>query len=226
MEFTISEAWRQHYPGAVVGILALEKVRNPRHHSELEAQKEALEQNLRRRLGNSDRVSLRARPPLLAYHDYYKRFKKSYHVQLQLESIVFKGKSIPQVAALVEAMFMAELKNQLLTAGHDLAAVTRPMGVDVANGDERYMRINGQEQTMKAGDMFIADVQGVISSILYGPDRRTQIQPETTAVVFTVYAPTGVSPAAVADHLDDIKGYVALFAPDLTVLDQRVITAR
>jgi DNA/RNA-binding domain of Phe-tRNA-synthetase-like protein len=100
------------------------------------------------------------------------------------------------------------------------------MGVDVANGDERYMRINGQEQTMKAGDMFIADAQGVMSSILYGPDRRTQIQPETTAVVFTVYAPTGVSPAAVADHLDDIKGYVALFAPDLTVLDQRVITAR
>ncbi len=226
MEFNVGEAWRVHYPGAAVGILALEKVHNPKRHSELEARKRALEEDLRRRFGGSDRAGLRSRPPLQAYHDYYKRFKKSYHVQLQLESVVFKGKSIPRVAALVEAMFMAELKNQLLTAGHDLAALARPIGVDVAGGDERYVRINGQEQTLKAGDMFIADAQGVMSSILYGPDRRTQIRPETTAAVFTAYAPAGIDPTAVADHLEDIKSYVALFSPQLTVLEQRVIAAR
>lgn len=226
MEFNSSSAWRQRYPGAAVAILALENVANPSHHPELEARKEALEQDLKRRFGDSDRRELRARPPLQAYHDYYKRFKKSYHVQLQLESIVFKGKSIPRVAALVEAMFMAELKNQLLTAGHDLSTVARPMGVDVAGGHERYVRFNGQKQTLKAGDMFIADAQGVMSSILYGPDRRTQIRPETTAAVYTVYAPAGVSLATVADHLEDIKGYVALFSPQLAVLEQRVIVAR
>jgi len=37
-------------------------------------------------------------PILKAYQEYYRRFKKTYHVQLQLESLLFKGKSIPSVA--------------------------------------------------------------------------------------------------------------------------------
>jgi DNA/RNA-binding domain of Phe-tRNA-synthetase-like protein len=226
MEFTTSEAWQQQYPGAAIGVLALENVINPGRHRQLEAQKERLEQELRSRFGDSTRSELRSRPPLRAYHDYYKRFKKSYHVQLQLESLVFKGKSIPRVAALVEAMFMAELKNQLLTAGHDLAVMVRPLGIDVAGGEEQYERINGQVQTLKEGDMYITDAEGVLSSILYGPDRRTQIRPETTAAIFTVYAPAGIDQATVADHLDDIRGYVALFSPDLSILEQHVYVAK
>ena len=47
--------------------------------------------------------------PIPAYNACYKGFKKTYHVQLQLESVALKGRSIPRVAALMEAMFMAEL---------------------------------------------------------------------------------------------------------------------
>ncbi len=222
MAFLASEAWKKAYPGAAIGILALENVTNPRSHPELERQKQQLEQDLKRRFGESDRASLRALPTLQTYHNYYKRFKKSYHVQLQLESLAFKGKSIPRVACLAEAMFMAELKNQLLTAGHDLAMVERPFGVQVAQGDERYIRLNGQEQCLKRDDMFIADSKGVMSSIIYGPDRRTQIRPETTEVVFAVYAPTGISTEAVVAHLEDIKAYTLLFSPDARVLSQMV----
>ena len=81
---------------------------------------------------------MEAIPSLQVYDAYYKRFKKTYHVQLQLESIAFKGKSIPSVAALVEAMFMAEVKNMLLTAGHDLDTLQLPARLDVTKGDEVY----------------------------------------------------------------------------------------
>lgn len=225
MEFSKSESWRQYYPGAAIGVLALDQVNNPKNHPALDDEKSALEEELRRHFGDRDRETLRSLPALQAYHNYYKRFKKSYHVQLQLESVVFKGKAIPRVAVLVEAMFMAELKNQLLTAGHDLAAVAGRFGVDVATGVEGYERINGREQTLKKGDMFIADAKGVMSSIVYGPDRRTQIRPATTAAVFTVYAPEGIDRTAVEGHLADIRKYVSLFSPALTVLDQRVYLA-
>ncbi len=59
--------------------------------------------------------------PLPAYASYYRAFDKTYHVLGQLKSVAVKGKAIPSVAALVEAMFIAELHNGLLTAGHDLA---------------------------------------------------------------------------------------------------------
>jgi DNA/RNA-binding domain of Phe-tRNA-synthetase-like protein len=117
----------------------------------------------------------------------------------------------------VEVMFVAELKNLLLTAGHDLDAVQVPVKLDVAEGSERYIRLNGQEQGLKPGDMMIADAQGVISCVLYGPDRRTRITPETRQVLFTVYAPPGIGEQAVHDHLQDIQANVLLVAPQADV---------
>jgi DNA/RNA-binding domain of Phe-tRNA-synthetase-like protein len=154
---------------------------------------------------------------LQAYAEYYRRFKKTYHIQLQLESIVLKGKSIPAVAGLVEAMFMAEMQNMLLTAGHDLDVLQLPLTLDVATGSEPYTLLRGEEQTLKAGDMMISDRGGVISSIIYGPDRRTQITPDTQNVVFTVYAPPGIEEHLVVKHLEHIRDYVFIFAPQAAV---------
>jgi DNA/RNA-binding domain of Phe-tRNA-synthetase-like protein len=213
-ELILSPTWTSTYPGASIGILAMRDVANPAAHTGLEAKKAALEEELRARYAGYDRAALRALPVLQAYASYYKRFRKTYHVQLQLESVALKGKSIPSVAALVETMFMAELKNQLLTAGHDLEAVRQPVRVDVADGSETYVRLNGQEQQLKAGDMYIADTQGILSSILYGPDRRSQIRPETAQVLFTVYAPTDVDRETVHRHLQDIQSFVLLVTPE------------
>jgi len=190
---------------------------NPEHHPALEQRKAELANQLRSQFSGYDRATLTALPTVQAYNTYYKRYKKTYHVQLQLESVVFKGKSIPQVAGLVEAMFMAELKNLLLTAGHDLEAIQMPVGIDVANGTERYVRLNGREQELKPGDMMIADAQGVISSVIYGPDRRTRITSETRQVLFTVYAPPGIGQQTVNDHLQDIRANVLLVAPEAHV---------
>ena len=215
--FSVCEGWKTTYPGAAVGILALRDVANPAQHPALERRKEELESQLRAQFGGYDRADLRALPTLQAYHNYYKRFKKTYHVQLQLESVVFKGKSIPRVAALVEAMFMAELKNLLLTAGHDLDVLQTPVKLDVSDGTELYIKINGQEQILKADDMMIADAQGIISSVLYGPDQRTRITPETRGALFTVYAPPGIGEETVRQHLQDIQDNVTLFAPEARV---------
>jgi DNA/RNA-binding domain of Phe-tRNA-synthetase-like protein len=212
--FNLSDNWKTTYPNAHVGVLAMRDVINPSSHAELEQRKIALEQDLRSRYADQDRAALTQLPVLQAYAAYYRHFKKTYHVQLQLESIVFKGKSIPSVAALVEAMFMAEIKNLLLTAGHDLDLLQLPLTVDVSHGEERYTLLRGQEQELKAEDMFILDGAGVISSIIYGPDQRTAINAPTRNVVFTVYAPDGIAEETVASHLHDLRANVLLVAPD------------
>jgi DNA/RNA-binding domain of Phe-tRNA-synthetase-like protein len=213
------------YPEAAVGVLALRDVENPAMHAALDERKKELEANLRSRYAGYDRAAFKALPVLQAYATYYKRFKKTYHVLLQLESIVLKGRSIPRVAALVESMFMAELKNLLLTAGHDLDVVQEPVGIDVARGTEIYVRINGQEQALKTDDMYIGDAESVLSSILYGPDQRTQVRPETRRVLFTVYAPKGISQASVHDHLLDIEANVRLVSPEAVVEVMEVLRA-
>ena len=220
---TVSEAWRSTYPEAHLGILALRGVANPPEPAALSQRKAALEQALRQRYSRADRSTLIQQPVLAAYAAYYKRFRKTYHIQLQLESIVFKGKALPSGPALVEAMFMAELSDLLLTAGHDLGALAVPLRLDVARGDEAYVTLRGAPETLKAGDMAIADQRGVISSIIYGPDQRTQITPSTVQVLFTTYAPAGVEAEAVAGHLQTLEDFVRLFSPEAEVIERRVV---
>jgi DNA/RNA-binding domain of Phe-tRNA-synthetase-like protein len=216
-EFLVSERWKETYPGAAVGVLAMENLVNSRQSAPLDAHKAALEAELRERFGEFDRSALREIPTFEAYHAYYKRFRKTYHVQLQLESIVHKNKSIPRVNALVEAMFIAELEDHLLTAGHDLDLVRPPVGIDIAQGDEIYTRINGQEQLLKAGDMMISDAESVLSSIIYGPDRRTAIHLGTNRVLYTAYAPAGIDEITVRQHLENIRDLVSLASPGAAV---------
>jgi DNA/RNA-binding domain of Phe-tRNA-synthetase-like protein len=217
--------WKTAYPGSAIGVLAMEGVANPPAHPDLEQMKADLAADLRDRYDEDDRQSLRDLPVLAAYDGYYHQFGQTYHVQHQLESVAFKGKDLPSGAGLVEAMFMAELKNLLLTAGHDLDAVVLPLRVDVATGDESYTRISGAEHGLKAGDMMIADRTGVISCILYGPDRRTRIRPETTSVVFTVYAPAGVGRERVQEHLGTIQRNVEVVAPDAKTVIREILTS-
>ena len=211
---TLAQSWHTTYPGASQGLLVMHGLANPEAHAELDRRKAELEAGLRTRFAGYDRAAFNALPVIQAYNAYYGRFKKSYHVQLQLESVILKGRSLPRVAALVEAMFMAELKNQMLTAGHDLEILREPLRLDVARGGEVYTLLNGKHETLKAGDIFMADAEGVTSSILYGPDSRTRITSATRHALFTVYAPPGIDPAAVQAHLEDIQANVQVIAPE------------
>ena len=221
--FNASSSWKMMYPQAAIGVLALDKVDNPASFPELDRQKEALESVLREQYAGYSRQELRALPSVEPYVAYYKRFKKSYHVLHQLESVALKGKPIPRTAALVEAMFMAELKNQLLTAGHDLDLLQEPVGVTVDNGDESYVGLGSRDLQTKGNDMMIEDASGIISSIVYGPDERTKISPETRRVLFTVYAPAGIQRQMVTGHLNDLKAYARVISPQAEVLEETIV---
>lgn len=215
--FEVTSAWKSAYPDAHAGVLVMRAVSNPAQHAALESRKAALEEGLRAQFSGQDRAAIASHPVLRAYAEYYRPFKKTYHIQLQLESIILKGKSIPSVATLVEAMFMAEMQDLLLTAGHDLDVLQLPLRLDVATGSEQYTLLRGDEQILKPGDMMISDQTGVISSIIYGPDQRTQITADTQNVVFTVYAPPGVDEQTVLEHLQHIRDNVLVFAPQARV---------
>ncbi len=213
----VSESWKRAYPGAVMGVLVMRGAQNPDHHEGLQKIKSETEAALRGRFFSHGKEALKAEPVMAAYNAYYARFKKSYHVALQLESVIWKGRPIPSVSALVEAMFMAELKNMILTAGHDLSAIEPPLELGAAEAGESYVMLSGEERGLKEGDMRIKDAKGVVSAVLYGPDRRTKITPETKDALFVVYAPAGVGEARVRSHLEDISGFIRVVAPEAVV---------
>ena len=207
----ITDQFHITYPEAAVGVMILSKVNNPKNAPELSDIKRGIESRLKEQF--TDKAQLRNHPTIQAYKGYYKKFKKSYHVLFQLESVIFNGRSIPDTNALIQAMFMAELDNMLLTAGHDLSAVRMPVTIGLGSELESYTLMNGSEQVTKPNDMLMADSDNIISSVIYGPDKRTRIHAKTQSAMFVVYAPAGIQPDQINKHLSDIYKYVQIFAP-------------
>ncbi len=222
MDVHISDAFRSTYPGASVGVLAMDGVENPPEHPALAEHVRRVEESLRRRWAGATRADLVQLPELEAYRAYFKRFGKTYHVQLQLESVALKGKPLRAGSSLVLAMFASELNSRLLTAGHDLSKVEGGITVDVARGGEAYVGIGGRELALQPGDRYIRDEAGILSSVIYGPDDRTRLAPTTQGALFTTYAPAGIAPEAVAGHLADIASGVRLVAPRAEIIHRQV----
>lgn len=115
--------------------------------------------------------------------------------------------------SLVSAMFASEIDNLLLTAGHDLNALRPPLIADVTQPGERYLGIGGREIDARPGDMTIRDAEAILSTVLCGPNVRTRLLPETNSVLFTTYAPDGMSDAQLERHLREIEGLVQTASP-------------
>jgi len=220
---SVADNWPGPHAGAVVGVMALRDVAAPKSSPALEEAREQLESSLRTQFAS--REAIEQSPHMQAYKNYYKGFKKTYHVQGQLESVALKGKSIPNFNPIVEAMFMAELKNQLLTAGHDLDLVEAPLTLMISSGDENYTLINGQSQTLKPDDMFVRDAQGILSNIIYGPDQRTKIGRNSCNLFFVVYGVPGIDESAIRAHLQDIQANIARFSEGLSPGEIQIATA-
>jgi DNA/RNA-binding domain of Phe-tRNA-synthetase-like protein len=225
LSISASAEWRAAHPGATIGVLELSGVENAGSSAALNERKRDVEARLRERFTGMTRQELLALPVLSAYDRYYARFNKTYHVQLQLESIVWKGKSLPDVSPAVDANFMAEVETLVLTAGHDVTRLRGPIAMDVAQAGDQITQMNGNAKALRAGDMIMRDAGGVCCSIIYGQDNRSPITRTTTGVLYVAYAPAGVPAESVARQLEGIEENIRLFAPEAVVEQQRLLIA-
>jgi DNA/RNA-binding domain of Phe-tRNA-synthetase-like protein len=210
----VSPAFAAAYPRARAGILRMTGVRNPESVPALDRLLDETASAIRRRCAGATRADLLARPELAAYAAHYRRFDKTYHVLLQLESVAFKDKPLRARGVLVAAMFRAELETGLLTAGHDAERLRGGLTLDVVSSGDVYTGIGGREVVAAPGDMCIRDAAGIVSSVVYGPDDRTRLEAGTRVAVFTTYAPAGIAREILARHMDVIAEGVRVVAPD------------
>jgi DNA/RNA-binding domain of Phe-tRNA-synthetase-like protein len=218
--------WRAAHPGAMIGLLELSRVENTRPSPQLDDRKRETETRLRERYKGLARQELLALPVMAAYAQYYKRFGKTYHVQLQIESIVLKGKQLPNVSPLVDANFVAEVHTMVLTAGHDVDKLEGALSIDVSRDGDRVTQMSGTAKELLAGDMIMRDTKGICCSILYGQDNRSPISGQTSHVLYVSYAPAGVPAGTVEAQLRAIEENVRLVSPHAVTEQQHVLMAQ
>ena len=197
-----------------MGVVLLGNVDNTKRETPLDQKKQEVEATLREKYSKFSRADLLELEVLKAYRNYYRHFNKTYHVQLQLESVVHKGKPLPNVSPLVDANFTAELNTLILTAGHDADLLRNFVRIDVTQAGDEFTQMNGVLKSLKPGDMMMSDADGIVCTIIYGQDQRTPISLKTRRALYVAYAPPGVPATAVSEQLDSVRDNVLLFAPE------------
>jgi DNA/RNA-binding domain of Phe-tRNA-synthetase-like protein len=225
LSISTTAEWRTTHPGAIIGILEISGVDNTHTSPQLDEQKRETETRLRENYKGFTRQDFLSLPVMSAYDQYYKKFNKTYHVQLQVESIVLKGKSLPDVSPLVDSNFIAEVETLILTAGHDVVKLHGSISMDVSREGDQITQMNGAAKVIRAGDMIMKDANGICCSIIYGQDNRSPISSETSHVLYVAYAPAGVSAEVVDSQLGRIEENVRLFSPNANVERHQLFSA-
>jgi len=225
LSITATHAWRNAHPEGTIGLLELSGLDNALPSPGLTDQKRATEARLRQRYQGFTRKDFLALPAMAAYEQYYKRFNKTYHVLLQVESIVLKGKNLPDVSPLVDSNFTAEVETFVLTAGHDVAKLRGAISIDASLEGDSMTQMNGASKDIYAGDMIMRDAQGICCSIIYGQDDRSPISTNTSQVLYVAYAPAGIPAELVELQLRRIEESIRLFSTSALVEQLRLIKA-
>jgi len=225
LSITETQPWREAHPGATIGFLEVSGAENTAASPQLNERKREIEARLRERYAGFTRPDFLALPVMAAYERYYKKFSKTYHVLLQLESLVLKGKNLPDVSPLVDSNFAAEVDTLILTAGHDVAQLRGPLCIDIAREGDLMTLMNGATKAPLPGDMLMRDADRLCCSIIHGQDNLSPISPQSTHVLYVSYAPDGVPAEAVKAHLQRIEEHLRLFAPTAHLEQLKLLSA-
>ena len=212
MQIILTPDLKKVYPESMFGILIVKEVPNKKEHEALEARKRELERRIREDTGEVKDFEM-----IRYYNSYFKTWKKAYTYPIEYQiNTIRKGRRLPQVSVLVDSMFIAELNSMILTSGHDLDTIQGDLEFDISRGDEHYWKINGKEQDLKKGDIFLKDEEGILACILFGPARRTSISPKTKNTLYFAWCPQTINEAQVKSHLTEILMNVEKVYPTVT----------
>ncbi len=217
----MTPAFHKAFPDGVFGALIARGCPNRPRAAAIDADRQMVETRLRERFPEHtiDGTALAT-----AYAGYFRRFGSRYPVVHQAKTII-GGRPIASGSALVEVMFTAELDSLVLTSGHELTSLEDPLHVDVARQGDTYMKLSGKQQALRAGDMVVRDAAGIIASVLYGPDHRTQIRDDTTAALFGAWCPQGIAPSTVEGHLLILAALLRREWPEAAVEAPQILRA-
>lgn len=215
----LTDAFRAAFPEGLFGLLVVARCPNRARATALDGALREIEGALRTRYPGD---AIDADPIARAYAAHFRRYGARYPVVHQAKTIL-SGRPIESPSALVTAMFAAEVQSLVLTSGHDPGALRGPLRVDVSVDGDGYTRLSGRDQRVRAGDMVVRDDDGIIASVIHGPDRRTRLRGDSTAAMFGAWCPGGVAAEAVRNHLSSLAGLVRLEWPEAEVEPPRLV---
>ena len=148
------------------------------------------------------------------YFRYFRKFKKTYPVMMQVESFLLKGRPFPEGRYINAVAFLTELKTRILMGTHDADRVEGDIVIYTETEKVPFPSIHGSEGHSYPGDTTGRDDGGVIISMIAGADSRTCLQDDSTHVLYLAFGTPSTSAEVLDECLDQAEQYVKTLAPN------------
>lgn len=161
-------------------------------------------------LSDYDRKTVFGETP---YYRYFKKYKKTYPVLQQLESVLLKGRPFPSGRPLNEVAFLTELRTRVLSGAHDAERVQGAVELFCPEEKLPFTGMRGEEVHTYPGDPSARDGGGIIFSMIAGADARTCLRPESRHIFYPFFATPDTTREQLLPAMELLVSYVRVLAP-------------
>ena len=147
------------------------------------------------------------------YFRYFRKFKKTSPVMMQVESFLLKGKPFPEGRYTNAVAFLTELKTRCLLGSHDADMIEGDLVIYSETEKTTFPSIHGGEAHSYPGDVTCRDDVSIVVSMIAGADARTCLNDDTTHVLYFAFGTPGMAAEKLTGYLDQVEEYVKVLAP-------------
>lgn len=165
---------------------------------------------LRDRYAEYDRKAVFGENP---YVRFFKKFKKTYPVMMQFESILFKGRPFPDINPVTEVPFLLEVTTHVLSGTHDIDQIRGDVELFLGTEKTPFPGMRGSDIHTYPGDFCARDEAGIIFSAIAGADARTCARPDSRHVFYPVFGTPELPETVITDAMEILIRYIKTLAP-------------
>lgn len=151
------------------------------------------------------------------YVRFFKKFKKTYPVLMQFESVMFKGRPFPEFNPVSEVAFLMEIVTHVLSGAHDIDQMAGTVELYSAVSKEEFPGLRGTPFHTYPGDFCGRDEAGIIFSLIAGADERTCAKTDSTHVLYPIFGTPDLEESVIRDAMEVLIRYILVLAPDARI---------
>ena len=147
------------------------------------------------------------------YFRYFRKFKKTSPVMMQVESFLLKGKPFPEGRYINAVAFLTELKTRCLLGSHDADMIEGDLVIYKETEKRPFPSIHGSEAHSYPGDITCRDDVSIVVSMIAGADARTCLNESSRHVLYFAFGTPGMETEKLRGYLEQVEQYVKVLAP-------------
>ena len=150
------------------------------------------------------------------YFRYFRKFKKTSPIMMQVESFLLKGRPFPEGKYTNSVAFLTELRTRCLLGSHDADMIEGDLVIYTETENREFPSIHGGTAHSYPGDITCRDDLSIVVSMIAGADARTCLSDDSRHVLYFAFGTPGMKEEALQGYLAKVEEYVKVLAPAAT----------